>query len=470
MRSLAPLLIFTGAMTLGHAQSPLYHYTEDRLLVRDFDPMADDKGNVAVAYTSEQGSSPRIYRMNFLVFGPQGSRKHVLPVKTKVYGAGYTDTTFFFLLQSSSRQPLEIMEMNKDGDGILRNYQLIYENEQVLSAFTDLGTFYFLTLIKKSNEIRIRVIRGAREPIMLTYKISKELFQRMEDNTFKFVHNRFEQALADVVGSKIFFNEDKLWLGVGRYEKDLKESKKVMRFLELSFKTEAPGLVLREIPVKHNEQLSVFPLRDNLFLFHSEEENFYLGVASISSLQVVKYFSLKDTSVALIQSRLYKQEGTGLPDGTIKQPKSSGAMVRKLSVNYPFIYARDLGDRYKICFGSYEYPTSVSTESTSGGTITNSTPYGNVTSSTPGMNRVRVTTSSTANLAFVYGYLDKNLNVVGSDRPEETIFETLAKFTSKDDFNQQIDEHRFCQSSSGTYLVGFSKKNDQLTVWSWSRK
>jgi hypothetical protein len=214
LKSLPSFLMSFCVVALGYAQAPLYQYTEERLLVREFDPIADDNGNVAVAYTSEEGSSPRIYRMNFIVFGPQGSRKHVLPVKTKVFGAGYTDNTFFFLLQSSSRQPFEIMEMNKDGDGILRNYQVDYDNEEELSSFVDLGSFYFLTLLKKSNEIRIRVIQGAHEPLVLTYKISEELFRKLEDRTFQFAHNRFEQALSDILGSKIFFCGDKLWLAV----------------------------------------------------------------------------------------------------------------------------------------------------------------------------------------------------------------------------------------------------------------
>jgi hypothetical protein len=490
------VILYTLIAPTTFSQETVGRYaTNDQ--ISEFQSFPDEDGNVAVVYTTSAATTPRTYKTHFVSFSAAGQAKISLPFNIRLYGSGYTDSTFLFFMRTKEDEVMDapkvdILEVHKQRPDIMGSKRIEYKDEELFSSFTDQGTFYLITLLKKPTQIRVRKFVGAEEPLTRTFPLTADQFKELTDDDlpYQFVHNRFELQLSEIYSHrKIFLWSGNLYLVAG-FQKGLKKKEFTgLRLLELPIDAEVDKLLERLVPVVFSGSVNFFPLHDRLFLFESKKTHFSLSVFSLSTFEVEKTLTQENEGAGLLMGKYYDTDEESfwkpvyLPTGYSqvngnyslfdllkKDPETLEKRLKKFNSGDPLVYVRKVREHLIFHLGEYHFPTTtyMGTNTMPGSTV--STPYGSF--KTGGMTTTYHHTVASKEPAFSYVVSAIKVDLTGPVGlvAEPHSLEEVGAFADAKENERAAKKREIVSASTATFLIGFSNRDDMFTIWKWKRE
>lgn len=441
---------------LSRGQEKIFEFSKPGIIPIQFQSFADSTGRVVIAYTTQTETLPRKYKTFFVFNTSKGPKELMLPLNIRVYQVLFKEGRLLLFLRTReddarSNPIFDIFEIDQEENRIVKTHRHTYAKETVLSTFNAYGAFYILSILKKTNEVRVRIFKEAAEPMMFTYKVSNIMFDELSENVkdYTFVHSFFERPLDEIyTNSKCFIYDHKLFLRTATEMKAKDGTKDGPTFLELSLNQESPGLRLRQVNYPHKGFIDCYPVGDKLYLYQPLEDNLFLGVASLSTFEIIKRFSLQGEGDSLLQNQMFfagRRDWSKLDFSRL--PTDEKKKLKKLNSGFAFVYALPTAGKIRICFGSYEFP--VNTVPTAG----------------PGSTGSVTVQASKPNYTFMLTYLNPDLTIAEWEMPGATMTEKLERFMEEDANKAYSSRFVTVQAPLKAFIIAYSNKEDNFIVW-----
>lgn len=465
------VLIAIAGLSPANGQERIFEFAKSGVLPMQFQSYVDSTGRAVIVYNTQTETVPRTYKTFFLFKTDKGPKELMLPLNLRVYQVVFKEDRFLFFLRTRDdyvrgTPEFDIFEISHDGV-ILKSHRYSYGKEKVLSTFNAYGAFYILSILKKSKEIRVRIFRDAADPVTFSYRVSDMMFDELadKDREYVFTHDLFELPLEKVYSfDKCFVFGDKLFLRTFTVKADKNGLKPGPTFLELSLNARSPGLQLRQIRLPYEGSMNCFPIGDKVFLYQPKEEDIFIGIASLSTFEMIKSFNLSGEGKSLLDSRLF---------GRKRQPKDSLKKLKLLNEGLPFIYPVPKKGFIQLSFGKYEYSDTENPGAQVAQMSTRSIPVaagpgGSISTNvlTPGVPVSSIAPKPT--FQYLVAYLAPDFTLQAWREPSEPLEDRVEKFMEEAANADYSSRYEIVPGRTRSFVTGFSNKTDTFVIWSIS--